>query len=258
MISLSAHAGFFSKNRQSILKIECEKTFEIKASPFNENEAGTSEVLIQYFYDGKELPTIVFEKFYLNLNDFIPVDPDVTKTYGLKLNTSGLASFESFDIGHSVFLDSTVFSIKDFSQLDKCLSKNSSLIRKSFEETVVESSTFLGLMKTKSKINAKGVARLIYKPYPFADIIENCLLLVRDGQIFYFTNYTADSNNQRVLVGYWEKSVDGIRLKLSLKGFDLLKKVSSNPDLDLLKWKNQFGKSLKSLKYKIEISEDSK
>ena len=231
---LSAYFGFcvvllmicpsvcIAGNKQKIYEHSCKTgSFEIFGTPYNKNEAGSHSIKVEYFFQGKELFSINLEEYYFSLNPFLKgIGKKNTTTFGLNLPTDGKSQYGGrYETGASLFMSPSDFSEHEYKDLSQCIKQNNAAIGTAFNTKTIESSALLGLMRTRARYGADGIARLYYYPKPFQAIFTHdwsFAVVEHSGEVKLCTKLPSTSENECVLVGKQIPGTDNIKLKSSV------------------------------------------
>lgn len=190
--------------------------FVVDARPWGEDEAGGSQVELRYRYRGVVLAAIHYELFYKNLDPWLRQDSPRIYNLGLNLDTSGDSRRSGHDQGDTLYLAPSAFTQAEVEGLFDCLGqRHAAALRRDFERAQITSSTFLGLMKTRTATGRNGVARLVRADAPITGIYGSGWLLIlveRGGRVVLHTNGTANNPAESVVWGQAAADTGGRRL----------------------------------------------
>lgn len=199
---------------RSILELDCAgQRFSVEARAYAENAAGSSQVDLRYRYRDHSLTAIPYEHFHHNLNTYLQRDAARTREFGLRLDTSGASRTYGYEQGDSLYLPPELFTAAEFEQLAACIERQHPHIRRTFAATSVNSSTFLGLMKTRTKLPVQGIARLIHAAPPIVGLYGggswHFVLIEAGGRVLVHSNFTANNPPAALVLGKVRRRADG-------------------------------------------------
>jgi hypothetical protein len=216
---LALPAGAAAASYQAVARLHCpDGELVIDARPYNENEAGSSQVDMRYRYRGVELAAIHYEQYYRNLDRYLQQDVSRTRELGLDLDTSGSSKSWRHDRGDTLYLPPAQFTADEADRLAACVKTHQRTLRNTFAQATIRSRFFLGLMKTKSQVPLEGIARIVHADAPLTGIYSAggwlLVLIERDGRVLLQTNLTANNPGEAVT---WGQALPGRRGKPTLR-----------------------------------------
>lgn len=188
--------------------------FAVDARPWGENEAGSSQVELRYRYRGVALAAIHYEAYYKNLDPWLRQGSPRIYNLGLNLDTSGGSRRSGYDQGDTLYLPPSAFTQAEVEDLFDCLGQQHAALRRDFERAQINSSAFLGLMKTRTGTGRNGVARLVHADAPITGIYGSGWLLIlveRGGRVVLHTNATANNPAESMAWGEAAPGANGGR-----------------------------------------------
>lgn len=190
---------------QPVTRLSCPGgEFIVDARPWGENEAGSSQREMRYRYRGVVLQAINYEAHYKNLDPWLHQGSPRIYNLGLNLDTSGASRAHGYDQGDTLYLPPESFTQTEVEDLFGCLGQHHAALRRDFENTQITSSTFLGLMKTRTGTHRNGVARLVHAAAPITALYDGGVLLIlveRGGRVLLHTNFTANNPAESAVWG---------------------------------------------------------
>lgn len=212
--SLLTGAPAMAESFQPIARLACpDGDFIIDGRPHAENEAGGSAVELRYRYKGIELAQLSYEGRFASLAPYLRQNDPPIHDLGLRLDTGGQGGHGGeYERGPTLYLPPATFSGAETGRLADCIARHRADLRHALENTVIASSAFLGLMKTRAKANIDGIARIVHAAAPIAGLYESgwfCVLIEPGGRVLLHTTYTGNAASESVPWGRVEPRPDG-------------------------------------------------
>lgn len=191
---------------QPVSRLACpDGDFIVDARPYGENEAAGSQVEMRYRYKGVELAALSYEGRYASLAPYLRQGNPPVYNFGLRLDSEGKGGYGGqYESGPTLYLPPTEFSGGEAQRLATCIAEHHAAIRSDFERAVITSSTFLGLMKTRAKLGATGIARIVHAEAPIVGLYRDdwhFVVVERSGRVLLYTSYTGNTVNESVVWG---------------------------------------------------------